>query len=80
MPLQSELDELLAEITKDRQSFGVQSKVLVARADALADELEKTDFSDLEDAEKKAVQDLNAATAEEITSLDVEEEEAAKEE
>jgi hypothetical protein len=78
--LQSELDELLAEITKDHQAFSIKSKVLVAKADKLADELEKTEFSDLEDAEKKVMKDLNAAAAEEVASLELEEEEESKEE
>jgi hypothetical protein len=73
--LQSELDDLLTQITKDHQSFSIKSKVLVAKADKLADELEKTDFSDLEVVEKKAMKDLNAVTAEEMTSLAMEEEE-----
>jgi hypothetical protein len=78
--LQSELDEFLAEITKDHQAFSIKSKVLVAKADKLADELEKTDFSDLEDAEKKVMKDLNAVTAEEVASLELEEEEESREE
>jgi hypothetical protein len=78
--LQSELDELLAEIKEDRQAFGIKSKVLVAKADTLAAELEKTDLSGFDGAEKKAMKDLNAATAEEMTSLELAEEEDATEE
>jgi len=78
--LQSDLDELLAEVTKDEQAFNIKSKVLVAKADQLSDELEKTDFSDLDDVEKKAMEDLRAATAEEVTSLELEEEKDSSEE
>ena len=73
--LQSELDELLTEITKDHKEFSANSKNLVQKADKLADELEKTDFSDIDDLEKKAMKDLNAAVAEEVTSLEEEESE-----
>jgi hypothetical protein len=71
--LQNELDELLADVTKDRQEFSIKSKVLVAKANRLADELEKADFSDLDAVEKKAMEDLTAAAAEEVTSLELEE-------
>ncbi len=78
--LQDELDELLAKITKAQQEFSIKSKVLVARADKLNDELEKVDFSDLVDAEKKAMKDLDTAIAEEVTSLEMEEKDDAEEE
>lgn len=78
--LQSELDDLLAEIAKDRRSFGVKSKVLVAKADTLTGELEKTDFSDLAAAEKQAMKNLEGVTAEEMASLELEKEENSKEE
>jgi hypothetical protein len=78
--LQVELDDLLAQLKKDRQASGIKSKVLVARADRLADELEKADFSDLDGAEKKAMKDLSNIVAEEVTSLEIEEGEDAAEE
>ena len=65
---------------KDHQEFSIKSKVLVARADKLADELEKTDFSDLVAAEDAAMKDLKAAVAEEVTSLEMEEEGDSEEE
>jgi hypothetical protein len=78
--LQKELDELLLELKKDHQAFGIKSKVLVAKADRLADELEKTDFSDLDRAEKKAMKDLGNITAEEIVSLELVDEANSREE
>jgi hypothetical protein len=71
--LGTELEALLAEIKKERRSADISGKVLIEKADRLAAELEKTDFSDLDDAEKKAMQDLNTAIAEEIVSLKEEE-------
>ena len=76
--LGDELDELLADTKRERQESSVRGKVLIAKADQLASELEKTNFSDLRDAEKNDVKDLNVAAAEEIASL--EEEEASEEE
>ncbi|MGB7957463.1 MAG: hypothetical protein WCF77_01280 [Minisyncoccia bacterium] len=78
--LQDELDELLTDVTKDQQEFSIKSKVLVAKADKLADELEKTDFSDLVAAEEAAMKDLKAAVAEEVTSLELEDEGDSEEE
>jgi hypothetical protein len=77
---QSEIDELIAKLKKDRQKLSVTSKVHIAKANQLADELEKVNLSDLEDAEKKAMKDLSAVVAEEVASLEMEEAEDSKEE
>jgi len=76
--ISSELGKIFADLKKNRQASNIQAKVLITKANQLADELEKTDFSDLDDAEKKAMKDLNTATAEEITSLELEEEEVSE--
>jgi hypothetical protein len=72
--LQRELDELLAEMKKSRHDLEVKSRVLLANADRLTETLDRTDFSDLADVERKAGEDLAAAAAEEIASLELEEE------
>lgn len=68
--IQAELEQLLAELKKDRQAFGVKSKVLVAQANRLADELEKANLSEMDESERKAATDLRAAVAEEVSSLE----------
>jgi hypothetical protein len=78
--LQKELDQLLADIKKDRRESDIKAKVLIARADRLTSDLEKTDFSDLIVEENKAMKDLHAAVAEEVSSLELEEEKDPSEE
>ena len=72
-PLQKELSELLVEMKKHRHEAEVKSKILIAQADQLINELEKTNFSELDKEEKRIVKDLRDAVAEEVASLELEE-------
>lgn len=67
--LQTELDQLLADLKKESQTFKSSSRVLIAKANQLADDLDRTDLADIDAAERTAMKDLNAAVAEEMNSL-----------
>jgi hypothetical protein len=71
--LDREIDELLAEIKKDRKASAVSGAVLRERADRLLRELDKEDLSDLHADERKFAKDLRDAVAEEVASLEADE-------
>ncbi len=77
--IQKELDQLLADVKKDRRESGIRGKILIARANQLVDELDKEDFSGFDAEEKKAMKDLRAAVAEEVSSLELEEKDSQEE-